>query len=118
MTKGKVIDLEEEGCIKIEILEHESSAYVGKYFYVREKYFKLVKGEPSKPVEKVEVSANPSGGRIKVIEEVGKTFLIIDKKYTICLEGNFSISILNKDEDVYNEEIGKALAYLRFEQNK
>jgi hypothetical protein len=52
--------------------------------------------------------------KVRIVEELYRTFIIIENKYTICIPNNSQYGIaIKKDSEEYNEEIGKALAYYR-----
>jgi hypothetical protein len=126
MSNGLVLKLDlEDDTMLIEIVDHKHSIHVGSKYWVKNDLtkFQLLR-EPTK-VKNIKKKKHPKQTNnglpfsINVSEEQGKTFIIIDKKHTICIEGNFGISSVNSDStDVFNEEIGKALAVYRMSNKK
>lgn len=98
--------------IKVKVLEKKSNPkFIGYEFYVESRYFDLITDlKEETKADKVEDVKS-----IKIVEENGVTFIIVNEKTTLavpCKMEDIGKSVKHKEDD-FCEEIGKAIAFYR-----
>jgi hypothetical protein len=116
LLKARVVEVNEfNSMMIIEIEECKIPSAVGQRYRVSQRYFDKYDNPLIKGVEVVSTKNRP----VEIDEAKDKNIITISNEIFISIPSGSSFGISSKhDNDEFNEEIGKSLAYFRFIKNK